>query len=197
MAKRHLRKTGSQEPQPESRMLFLQLGMALVPVGLIMFAWSAEKQLHWAVPLAGAAIFSLGMLMAYVCIQTYLVDVYENFAASALAATVAVRSIAACIFSIMGFQLYASLGYGWYVLYSFHTIHHLADIDIFHVQQGNHAHRLRMHCHAANTASAIQVRPSVAQGCWDIGSPKLKMPYHKSASALSVPLRPSYLPYNF
>ena len=129
MAKRHLHKTGSTEPQPESRMLLLQLGMALVPVGLTVFAWSAEREAHWAIPLAGAAIFALGMLMAYVCIQTYLVDVYESFAASALAATVAVRSVGSCIFSIMGFQLYANLGYAWYVVDFLHTIHYLAGID--------------------------------------------------------------------
>ena len=136
MARRHLRKTGSEDPQPESRMAFLQLGMTLVPVGLIIFAWSAEKQLHWAVPLAGAAIFALGMLMAYVCIQTYLVDVYDAFAASALAATVAVRSIAACIFSVTGFQLYANLGYGWYVLHSSYMIHNLAEVNCFVYYRG-------------------------------------------------------------
>lgn len=155
MARRHLRKTGSEDPQPESRMLFLQLGMALVPVGLIIFAWSAEKQLHWAVPLAGAAIFALGMLMAYVCIQTYLVDVYDSFAASALAATVAVRSIAACIFSVMGFQLYANFGYGWYVLNSLYMIHNLAEINFLPVQQGDHAHCFHLYPHAADTIFAV------------------------------------------
>ena len=94
-------------------MLFLQFGMIIVPAGLITFAWSAQMQTHWAVPLAGAAIFALGMLMAYVCIQTYLVDVYEDFAASALAGNIFIRSVTACVFSIVGFQLYTSLGYAW------------------------------------------------------------------------------------
>lgn len=98
-------------------MPFIQLGMTLVPIGLIIFAWSAQKQMNWAVPLIGAAIFSLGMLMAYVCIQTYLVDVYETYAASALAATIFARSVTSCLFSIMGFQMYRSLGYAWYVLF--------------------------------------------------------------------------------
>lgn len=115
MAKRHTRKTGSNEPQPESRMLFLQLGKAIIPIGLVMFAWSAQKQAHWILPLIGAAIFAVGMCMAYICIQTYLVDVYEEYGASALAAVVFTRSVVSCVLSIMGFQLFKSLGYAWYV----------------------------------------------------------------------------------
>ena len=49
MNERHTRKTGVSEPQPESRLLFMQLGMLIVPVGLIVFAWAAEKQVHWIV----------------------------------------------------------------------------------------------------------------------------------------------------
>ena len=99
-------------------MLFLQLGMAVVPAGLILFAWSAESHVHWVVPLLGAVIFASGMLMAYVCIQTYLVDVYDIFAASALAGMIAARNVTSCVFAITGFQLYASLGDAWYVLHS-------------------------------------------------------------------------------
>lgn len=119
MAKRNLQRTGSEEPLPESRMLFLIVGMFLVPAGLIVFAWSAQKQTHWVIPLVGAGIFAIGMLMAYVCIQTYLVDVFDEFAASALAANIFLRSSTACVFSLIGFQLYKSLGYGWYVSWAY------------------------------------------------------------------------------
>lgn len=115
MANRHTRKTGSTEPQPESRMLFLQLGKAIVPLGLIVFAWTAQEQTHWVLPLLGSAIFAAGMCMAYVCIQTYLVDVYEEYGASALAAVIFARSVVSCVLSIMGFRLFKSLGYAWYV----------------------------------------------------------------------------------
>lgn len=113
MQQRHRHKTGSDEAKPESRMLFLQIGMALVPVGLIIFGWTAEKQVHWVLPLLGVAISSLGMLMAYVSIQTYVVDVYEKYGASALAAVIVARCTTSCVFSITGFQLYKALGYGW------------------------------------------------------------------------------------
>ena len=51
--------------------------------------------------------------MAYVCIQTYTVDVFREQSASALAAITFTRSLVSCIFAMMGFQLYKSLGYAW------------------------------------------------------------------------------------
>lgn len=116
MQQRHRRKSGNNEAVvPEGRMPFLQIGMTLVPIGLIIFGWTAEKQVHWVLPLFGVAIFSLGMLMAYVCIQTYVVDVYEKYGASALAAVIVARCTTSCVFSVTGFQLYKALGYAWYV----------------------------------------------------------------------------------
>ncbi|KAF7312275.1 MFS domain-containing protein [Mycena indigotica] len=99
--------------KPEFRMLFMQIGMFFVPVGLFIYGWSAQFHKHWAVTLLGAAIFAFGMLMAYVCIQTYLTDSFVEFAASALAATIVLRSIFGAVFSIVGAKLYQRLGYGW------------------------------------------------------------------------------------
>jgi uncharacterized membrane protein YedE/YeeE len=99
--------------QPEFRMPLMQVGMLIVPFGLAIFAWTAEEQTHWIGPLIGAAIFAFGTILLYVCIQTYLVDAFEEFAASALTATILLRSIVGCIFSIIGYRLYESLGYAW------------------------------------------------------------------------------------
>jgi hypothetical protein len=110
----------------------LKVGMLLVPGGLLLFGWTAEAHTHFILPLLGACSFAFGMLMAYVrsplsstsnpstdallgqiCIQTYLVDAFTEYAASALAATIVLRSIFGAVFSIVGTQLYKSLGYGW------------------------------------------------------------------------------------
>lgn len=112
-AQLHEKKTGQRAQLPEFRLPFLQVGMVIVPMGLIIFGWGAEKQTHWIVPLVGACIFGLGMLMGYVCIHTYLVDSFDQFAASALAAAVITRCIITSIFTIVGFQLYRRLGYAW------------------------------------------------------------------------------------
>ena len=120
MAKRTAEREGSESwaaprSEPEHRLVPMQISFIVVPIGLIIFAWGAEKQTPWPVPLLGALLFALGMIVSYVCIQIYLVDTFERWAASALAATIISRSIFGCVFSVVGFQLYTSLGYGWSV----------------------------------------------------------------------------------
>ena len=111
--RRQKRHAGNEDGKAENRMFFLQIGMAVVPCGLVIFAWTAQTHQHWVLPLLGGAMCAVGVLMAFVCIQTYLVDVYGQYSASALAAMVASRSIGSCILSIVGFQLYVKLDYGW------------------------------------------------------------------------------------
>jgi multidrug resistance protein len=109
---RQEQRTGSSLPNPELRIPFLQLGMIITPIGLIVFAWSAAHT-HWIVPLLGACIFGAGMLMAYVCIHTYLVDCFTEWSASAIAAAVVTRCTIGCVFCVVGFELYKKLGYSW------------------------------------------------------------------------------------
>jgi MFS family permease len=113
-AARHEKRTGTKNAAiPEFRLPFMQVGMAIVPAGLIIFAWSAEKQTHWIVPMLGACIFGLGMLMGYVCIHTYLADAFERFAASALAAAIVTRCVTTFVCTVVGFELHRRLGFGW------------------------------------------------------------------------------------
>lgn len=99
--------------KPEYRMPLMQVGMLITPAGLLMYGWTAQAQTHFILPLIGAGIFAFGVLIAYTCIQTYLVDAFGKYAASALAATVLLRSIGGALFSVFGANLYQSLGYGW------------------------------------------------------------------------------------
>jgi hypothetical protein len=47
------------------------------------------------------------------CITTYLVDEFVPYAASALAASVIIRSIMGAVIPLAGRQMYAKLGFGW------------------------------------------------------------------------------------
>jgi hypothetical protein len=106
--------TGDTLYRPEFRLPFLQIGMLIIPAGLLIFGWAAERQPSaWPLPLLGSFIFSFGMLICFVSSQAYLVDVFGNYAASALAAGQILRNVLAFVFCIVGFQLYSKLGYGW------------------------------------------------------------------------------------
>lgn len=60
--------------QPEFRLLLVQLGMCVFPLGQILFGWPAQAHAHWIIPQFGSAIFCLGLMLAFTAIQNFLVD---------------------------------------------------------------------------------------------------------------------------
>ena len=65
----------------------------LVPVGLIWYGWSAQKNLHWIMPNSGFGVFGCGIIIGMQCIQAYLVDAYSHYAASAVGSTVVLKGV--------------------------------------------------------------------------------------------------------
>ncbi|KAI1279153.1 major facilitator superfamily domain-containing protein [Xylaria sp. FL0933] len=99
--------------KPEYRVPMMVPGAVLMPIGLIVYGWTAEFKTHWIFPNIGAAIFSMATIMSFQCLQTYLVDTYTRFAASAVSAGTVFRSLAGFGFPLFAPSLYARLGDGW------------------------------------------------------------------------------------
>jgi len=97
--------------KPEFRIPVMFLGSVLVPIGLFWYGWSAEKRLHWIMPILGSGIFSAGMMFVFIPIMLYLVDAF-TFAASALAAASVFRALFGFAFPLFGEQMFAALGLG-------------------------------------------------------------------------------------
>jgi MFS family permease len=98
---------------PEFRTPLLAIGALSIPIGLFIYGWTAQYKTHWIGPNIGAAIFSVGAIMSFQCIQTYLVDAYTRYAASALAAVTVLRSLAGFGFPLFSPYMYNALDYGW------------------------------------------------------------------------------------
>lgn len=125
---------------PEFRIPLMIPASIVTPCGVFLYGWSAEAKLHWLVPNVsplsspffrftakpvgklsmantciqiGAALFACGSMISYQCIQTYLVDTYTRYSASASAASAFLRSLAAFSFPLFVPYLFRSLGYGW------------------------------------------------------------------------------------
>lgn len=98
---------------PEFRTPLLLIGALFMVVGLFIYGWTAQYKVQWVVPNIGAALFCVGAIMCFQCIQTYLVDTYTRYAASALAAGVVLRSLAGFGFPLFAPYMYNALGYGW------------------------------------------------------------------------------------
>ncbi|KAI1616879.1 MFS transporter [Exophiala viscosa] len=101
------------KPPPEFRLPPAMLGAILVPIGLFWFGWTTYKSVHWIVPIIGSGFFGMGVFLAFTGVLTFLVDAYAKVAASAVAANVLVRLIAAASFPLFGTQMYENLGYQW------------------------------------------------------------------------------------
>jgi len=102
-----------KQGKPEFRMPLMIPFSFLVPIGIFIYGWSAQVHWHWIVPNIGAFIFGMGTIAAFQCVTTYLVDSYARFAASAIAAVIALRSLTGFCFPLFAPYMYDALGYGW------------------------------------------------------------------------------------
>jgi hypothetical protein len=110
---RRLKKKNNGVGKPEFRIPIMVPASLLVPVGLFWYGWSAQYQLHWIMPNIGAALFCAGVIVNFQCIQTYLIDSYTRYAASALAAATVLRSLCGFGFPLFAPSVYKALDFGW------------------------------------------------------------------------------------
>ncbi|KHN97893.1 Major facilitator superfamily domain, general substrate transporter [Metarhizium album ARSEF 1941] len=98
--------------RPEFRVPMMVPGALLVPVGIFIYAWTAEAPTHWIGPNVGAAVFGFGSIIGFQCVQGYIVDSYTRYAASAVGAVTVLRSLAGFGFPLFAPTMYENLGYG-------------------------------------------------------------------------------------
>jgi len=98
---------------PEFRVPIMVPGAVLVPLGLFVYGWAAQKHTHWIVVDLGVFILSFGMQIGGQALQAYVIDSYLDHASSASAASQFLRSLTAFGFPLFAPKMYAALGYGW------------------------------------------------------------------------------------
>lgn len=97
--------------RPEFRVPLMLPASLLVPIGLFLYGWTAGRT-HFIVPNIGACIFAAGQQMGFQCVQTYVVDAYSRYAASAVGAVTVLRSLAGFGFPLWAPYMWQRLGYG-------------------------------------------------------------------------------------
>lgn len=100
-------------PKPEYRLPMLFVGAFLIPISLFLYGWTADKKVHWIVPIIGTGILGMGQFSIIMPIQTYLVDAFTVYAASATAAATVSRSLVGALLPLAGNPMYDALGLGW------------------------------------------------------------------------------------
>ncbi|KAI0654246.1 MFS polyamine transporter [Cubamyces menziesii] len=107
-----LKKRNNGQGEPEFRLPTVMPGTVLIPIGLLMSGWGAQEHVHWIVPDIGYAIVGAGMVLIFQGMQTYIIDSFTIYAASALAAVSFFRSMAGFGFPLFAPAMFSALGYG-------------------------------------------------------------------------------------
>ncbi|KAL7929198.1 major facilitator superfamily domain-containing protein [Trichoderma chlorosporum] len=113
MAQENRASGGTGSLPPEARLPMGMIGSLSLPIGLTWFAWTNSPSIHWIASISAGVPFGFGMVLVFTSISAYLVDTYQVFAASALAANVVMRSTFAAAFPLFTGYMYAGLGIHW------------------------------------------------------------------------------------
>ncbi|KAH8675943.1 membrane transporter [Xylariales sp. PMI_506] len=98
---------------PEARLPPAMLGSIALPIGLFWFAWTNDPTTFWLIPVSAGVFFGFGMVLLYMSLTNYIVDAYLGYAASALAGSTVLRSIAGGCYPLFTASLYNALGIHW------------------------------------------------------------------------------------
>ncbi|KAI2470706.1 major facilitator superfamily domain-containing protein [Annulohypoxylon bovei var. microspora] len=73
----------SEHAQYESRLWWLLYTAPLLPIGLLIFAWTSDSAVHWTGPMAGCIFIGIANYTIYMTTIDYMVAAYGPYSASA------------------------------------------------------------------------------------------------------------------
>ncbi|KAF2255718.1 MFS general substrate transporter [Trematosphaeria pertusa] len=108
-----LTKKNNNVYEPEMRLPTCVFFGFLIPISFFWYGWGTDQHVHWVVPIIGLLPFGFGMMGIFAPIQTYLVDAFPQYAASAIAGMTSIRCLFGAVLPLAGPSMYESLGLGW------------------------------------------------------------------------------------
>ncbi|KAH9865504.1 hypothetical protein J1614_009089 [Plenodomus biglobosus] len=99
--------------EPEMRLPMCVFFGALIPVAFFIYGWTAHYKVHWIVPIISLVPFGFGIMGIFAPLQTYMIDSFPQFAASAIAGMTALRCLFGALLPLAGPSMYETLGLGW------------------------------------------------------------------------------------
>ncbi len=102
-----------RNPVPETRLYQACLGSILLPVFLLIWAWTSSPKIPAIISILASIPVGASSLFLFLSITDYLVDTYTLFAASALAANTVLRCIVAAAFPLFSSRMFLGVGTEW------------------------------------------------------------------------------------
>ncbi|KAI0168848.1 caffeine resistance protein [Hypoxylon sp. FL1284] len=103
----------ARHPYPESRIPLMFPAIVASWAGILMYGWTAQYRVHWAVVDIGLFIAMFGMQLGGMPTTAYVIDIYGDHTSSAMAASQFLKSLMAFLFPLFAPSMYQALGYGW------------------------------------------------------------------------------------
>ncbi|OAA65689.1 major facilitator superfamily transporter multidrug resistance [Niveomyces insectorum RCEF 264] len=98
---------------PEKRLPPMMVGSVVFSGGQFLTGWTGGRtDIHWVVPCIGLVMLGMGFFTIFQAALNYLVDTFQAYAASAIAANTFLRSCFAAAFPLVVTPLYHNIGVG-------------------------------------------------------------------------------------
>ncbi|KAF1849024.1 MFS general substrate transporter [Cucurbitaria berberidis CBS 394.84] len=102
--------------RPEDRMREnAWLAAILWPSALIVYGWTAEKGVHWIVPMISNFFFGIGSMLVFALVNTMLTEFMPKRAASGIALNNFVRNIFSFTGAVVADPILDGIGNGWFM----------------------------------------------------------------------------------
>ena len=88
------KKAASGYSEPGHRLPPMALGTIVIPSGLTIFGLTAQRRIHYIVPIGSTNLIGFGFVAVFLASSSYLVDAFGIYAASATAVTTVLRNAA-------------------------------------------------------------------------------------------------------
>ena len=105
--------TQRRRPTPEDRLLGAMIGAPFAAIALWILGATALKRIIWVGPASSGLCFGFGMVLIYYSLNNYIIDCYVQYASSALATKVFLRSAGGAAFPLFTTQMYHKLNLHW------------------------------------------------------------------------------------
>ncbi|KAF5388919.1 hypothetical protein D9757_005139 [Collybiopsis confluens] len=105
-------KAQGKEMAPEVRLEIGLIGSLFIPTSLLIFGFTARQNIHFMVPVVGAALYLPGIWLNFQSVLMYITSAYPMYAASVLAGNDLFRSTIASVFPLFGRSFFENLGLG-------------------------------------------------------------------------------------
>ncbi|KAF8996140.1 MFS polyamine transporter [Cyathus striatus] len=97
---------------PEARLYPMMLGAFVFPAALFIFAFTgAYPSVHWIAPCIAGTVFGFGMILLYISANSYIIDSYSDFAATAMAAKTFMRSEVGAMVPLFVTPMFHNMGF--------------------------------------------------------------------------------------